>query len=124
MAACHDMVCDVCGTVFCDMPLYCEGSRHKVGCGVFQIYWNARPANARKLHPKETTVVYENPKTGKVVYPGRNDAEMPKRYANRGYVRKELTSLTEVDRFSKSHSVVNERAHYDKGSGRGYDDGK
>lgn len=121
MAACHDMQCDQCGEVFCDMPLYCEGTHHKSNCGVFQIYWNARPANARSLQPKETTVVYEHPVTGKVVYPGRNDQRMPERYKRQGYERKELTSLHQVDKFSKAQNVVNEAAHFNR-SGRGYDE--
>lgn len=33
---------------------------------------------------------------------------MPSRYQQQGYVKRELTSLAESDRFCKQHGVVNE----------------
>lgn len=117
----HDLECPGCARQFPDMPAFCAGT----GCGhcgaALEIAWQARPRNARPLAAAETTVVYQHPESGHVVYPGRNDQPMPARYARRGYERKELTSLSAVDRFSKEHRLVNERAHYDRGSGRGYD---
>jgi hypothetical protein len=67
-------------------------------------------------------VVWENPNTGEVKYPGRNDIQIPDRYSKQGFVRRELTSLREVERFEKDHNVRSEIAWFDKGSGRGFDD--
>lgn len=116
----HDMQCGSCGSLFYGVPVSSDSPC--VCGGRLDIFWNARPRNARPLGPEETTMVWEHPATGQVVYPGRNDAVMPERYRVAGYRRRELTSLREVDRFSDAHRVVNERAHYDSGSGRGFDD--
>jgi len=121
MAACHDMLCPDCQRLFADMPAYSEGTKCGKCGGTLEIYWNHAPRNARALDPKETTVVYEHPESGKIVYPGRNDTEMPERYKRRGFERRELTSLDQVDKFSKAHNVLNERAHFDRGSGRGHE---
>lgn len=48
---------------------------------------------------------------------------MPERYRKAGYVRKELPSLREIEKFESDHGVRSEIAHYDRGSGRGFDDG-
>jgi|SRR5579872_4353640 len=72
-------------------------------------------------HPSETSVVYEHPQTGDVKYPGRMDVPMPERYANAGYVRKEIRTDREMQRFESSHGVRNERAWFDKGSGKSFD---
>lgn len=122
MSTRHDLQCDRCDKIYEDMPVSCDGTHCHCG-GKLEIAWHAcHSQNARALDPKETTVVYEHPETGKIIYPGKNDVVMPLRYRTLGYQRKELTSLSEVDKFSKAHGVVNERAHYDRGSGRGYDD--
>jgi len=117
----HDMICDFCNEIYEDMPLYVEGTQCPCG-GYFEIYWHARPRDAAAFGRDETTVVYEHPATGKVVYPGRNDQPMPARYEQAGYVRRELKSLHEVDTFSKEHGVVNEKANYN--SGNSINDGK
>lgn len=67
-------------------------------------YWTSSAA----VHTSERSVVFEHPGTGDVKYPGRNDAPMPQRYRDAGYVKRELTSLAESDRFCKQHDVVNE----------------
>lgn len=69
----------------------------------------------------ETTVVWRNPQTGEVAYPGQNNIAMPDRYARRGFERTELRSLRQVEQFEKAHGVRNERAWFDKGSGRSFD---
>lgn len=74
------------------------------------------------MHERERVVVWEHPLTGEVRYPGRNDAPMPARYVTAGFQRKELSSLRQVEQFSKVHKVHSEIAHYDRGSGRGFDD--
>lgn len=63
--------------------------------------------------------MFENPQTGKVSYPGRNDIPLPSRLAKEGFVRKEMRSLRQVENFEKSHGVRHEASHYDAGSGRG-----
>lgn len=63
--------------------------------------------------------MFENPKTGKVSYPGRNDVPLPKRLADAGFERKEMRSLRQVENFEKEHKVLNQAMHYDSGSGRG-----
>ena len=60
----------------------------------------------------------------KIIYPGRNDAEMPERYRVQGYERIELKSLSEVDRFSKKHGLVNEAAHYNRGNSYDHERGR
>lgn len=122
----HDLECNGCHKLFCDMPASTDQTRCGHCGGTLEIAWqhSGPPENARALSPSETTVVYRHPRTGKVIYPGRNDRPMPSRYQKAGYERLELASLQAVDRFSKAHHVVNERAHYDRGSGRGYDDRK
>jgi len=66
--------------------------------------------------------VWENPSTGEVRYPGRNDQPIPDRYAREGFTRRELTSLRDIQRFEKEHNVKSEVAWFDRGSGRGFDD--
>lgn len=68
----------------------------------------------------ETTVVWMNAK-GEVNYPGRNDVPVPDRLRQQGFERVELRSLREVEQFESKHGVRNERAWFDKGSGRSFD---
>lgn len=84
--------------------------------------WGRSARNAAALGIDEMTVVYENAATGEVNYPGRNDTPMPARLSARGFVRREMRSLREVEQFSQKHGLINERAHYDTGSGRNYED--
>jgi len=114
----HDMICDRCGEIVYDLPLSKEGAKC-VCLGRMEIYWHQRPRNAVAFSAEETTVVYEHPVTGEVRYPARNDQPMPERYRQQGFEQRELRSLREVDRFSKEHGMINERAHYN--SGNGYD---
>lgn len=93
--------------------LLCGSCRRPAGRGVVL---QARPAS---VHEKERTVVFEHPLTGEVRYPGRNDRPMPALYAQQGFERREFTSLRELDSFSKRKGMINEAAHFDRGSGRG-----
>lgn len=70
------------------------------------------------IDPSQRAVVWENPATGEVNYPGRNDEPIPKRLRDRGFERKELSSLREIQKFEKRHNVINYEANYDKGKGR------
>jgi hypothetical protein len=105
------------------MTTYCKHCGHYIEFGQFpfcphgDIHGNLSPLG---MHKSEVTVVYENPATGKVCYPGRADVPMPERYARQGFEKRELRTLREVDRFSKFHGVTNERAHFDR-NGKGLD---
>ncbi len=71
------------------------------------------------VHEKERAVVWQHPATGEVRYPGRNDVPMPALYQKQGFERREFTSIQQLDSFSKQRGLVNEAAHFDRGSGRG-----
>lgn len=83
------------------------------------------PANHKNTalpwHPSETSVVFEHPVTGDVKYPGKSDIPMPERYAKYGYVRKEIRTDRDMQKFEVAHGVRNERAWFDKGSGKSFD---
>ena len=122
MPVIHDLICSACDYVMLDASSEHIGAQCICG-GVYEIYYaNWYKRNAVPLHPKDSVTVYQHPRTGKVLYPGRNDVPMPERYRAQGYERLHLRSLHEIDHFSRQHGVVNEAAHYDPGSGRAYDD--
>lgn len=119
MAVFHDYECNRCGAVVEDVPLR-DSPRKCASCkkGILEIVFRSLQArNAAAFDTHDMTVVYEHPKTGKVMYPPRNDQPMPARYQQAGFVRKELRSLREVDRFSSEHGLINEHAHYNQGNG-------
>lgn len=115
----HDLVCDKCGSIRLDFSSTSFDSlTHELCGGTFEILWTASHPRDAVASATERTVVWENPLTGEVRYPGRNDAPIPARYRDQGYVRRELSSLREVEKFEKSHGVRNQAAWYDRGSGR------
>ena len=65
---------------------------------------------------KSSVLVFENPKTGQVSYPGRNDRPMPEKYADAGFVPKRMKHLHEVDKLQKKTGVVNQAMHFDQNS--------
>lgn len=67
-------------------------------------------------HASERVVVFENPQTGEIRYPGRNDVPVPDRYAKQGFVRKELPTLRAVESFERAHGVRNDLMHYNAGN--------
>ncbi len=69
-----------------------------------------------QVHPNERVVVFENPATGEIRYPGRNDVPVPERYAKQGFVRKELPTLRAVEQFEREHGVRNDKMHYNEGN--------
>lgn len=79
--------------------------------GFAQIH--GRPA---AVHVKERAVVYENPLTGQVRYPGRADVPMPARYAEQGYVRREFETAHALGRFEKAKGVANEALNCNSGN--------
>lgn len=121
MPVIKDLICsrDECDHVVADQ-LSTEVGKKCPRCkrGTLVTYFGTRTSrNATPINSKDRVVVWQDPKTGKVSYPGRNDVPMPERYRQRGYVRVEMGSLKEIDRFSKQQGVVNERAHYNSGNG-------
>jgi hypothetical protein len=74
------------------------------------------------VHERERSVVYFNPKTGKAVYPPRNDQPIQDRYKKEGFERREFESLRALETFEKEAGVRSEAAWYDRGTGRGFDD--
>ena len=120
----HDLRCLTCGGVEEVVLAHCElSSLPACSCGgKREIKFSATPFSGAWCDA-DAVVVYENPKTGKISYPGRNDVPMPSRLAEQGYERKEMRSLRQVEAFEKEHKVINEAMHYDRGSGRGAEDG-
>ena len=78
-------------------------------------------AVALPAHPGERAVVWKHPQTGEVRYPPVNDAVIPKRYRDQGFERHELPNLRDLHRHERDHNVLSEAAHFDHGSGRGFD---
>lgn len=126
MSVIHDLICNECGAIVLDIPSTLIGGKcAECFRGVMEIYYgNWGKRHATPLSPKDATVVYKHPRTGKVIYPGRNDQPMPERYRTQGFERVEMRSLRQIDHFSEEHGVVNEAANYDRGSGRSYDEGR
>lgn len=92
-------------------------------CGVCRNAVGAVPVHGgtpASFGASEHAVVWENPATGEVRYPGRNDAPIPALYAGQGFQRKEFTSLRELQSFENRKGVRNESIWFDKGSGRGF----
>ena len=125
MPAVHDLVCDDCEMHFPN-HLFARISdvahpRIHIPCGgnLSITYPSGIRSIPSQWHPKDAVVVFEDPKTGEVVYPGRNDVPMPERYASRGFERKEMRNLRDVEKFERKHKVVNAAMHFD--SDRGLD---
>lgn len=116
----YDYVCD-CGKVFesWNTVANCDTSTCECGAAA-KIAWLPRHQFRTAFDASETTVVYMNAQ-GEVNYPGRNDVPVPDRLRKQGFERVELRSLREVERFESKHGVRNERAWFDKGSGRSFD---
>ncbi len=63
---------------------------------------------------KSSVLVFENPKTGQVSYPGRNDRPMPKKYEQAGFRPKRMKHLHEVDALTRKTGTVNQAMHFDE----------
>lgn len=90
-------------TIICECGAECEimaGTRRRSG------QWS----------DKDAVVVFRDPSTGKIRYPGQNTVPTPA-----GYERVVMKSLREVEKFERDHNVRNEAMWYDR-NGRGFDD--
>jgi hypothetical protein len=73
----------------------------------------ARTASKSKralLSTKDRPVVFENPQTGEVRYPARQDSPMMPGYKERGFERKEFTSYVEHQKWCREKNVINHAA--------------
>ena len=115
----HDFFCPTCGNI--EYDVICDGQfRKNCTCGsMMEIHYSPKRTVA-SVHPKERSVIWYNPETGKHATPGRNDVPMPERYRRAGYVRREFESLRSLDSYCKHEGLVNEKANYN--SGNAYDD--
>ena len=86
-----------------------------------EVFWSYNHTHRASVDLKERAVVWENPQTGEVRYPPKNDVPIPERYSKVGFQRRELNSLKEIQRFEKEKGVKSEIAWYDKGTGRSFD---
>jgi predicted lipase len=71
---------------------------------VFQMRIYRFQKNAKISHA-ERAVIYTNPLTGERIVPPRADTPMPQTYVDRGFVRKEITSMSQ---FEKETGLVHE----------------
>lgn len=115
----HDLSCEWCDREEVDAVVDPQRLPACSGCGgPMEIRYDLtrRGVNFAAVHPSERAVVWRDPKTGHVAYPGRNDAPMPERYRQRGFERVEMSTLKQLDRFSKEQGVVNEKANFNNGN--------
>lgn len=118
MPRCLDLACSTCDFEILDFFVMRvpEHVIHFPCGGEMTEVW--RPRNRRaQWSERDGVVVFRDPATGAIRYPGRNDTPTPA-----GYERVEMRSLREVERFEREHNVRSEVAWFDKGSGRGNDD--
>jgi hypothetical protein len=110
-----DVQCQLCSAIECDLLFQSwESPVENCGCGGSRIKIHTfRYKRTSAVHSSERIVVFRNPQTGEVKYPGRNDQPMPDRYRHQGYERVELSTLHDATRFEKQHGVFNEVLHYD-----------
>jgi hypothetical protein len=118
--AIHNYQCPVCESI-----RYGVTVADHVSClecpAEMEILWSFSGPRVTSVNPTERIVVYENPATGEVKYPPRNDQPIPAQYAKQGFQKRELSTLAEVHKFEKEKGVRSERAWFDKGSGRDFD---
>lgn len=122
----HDLQCSnpACALVEWDV-FYSPWPDFAIRCStcynLMEILWSRSSADIpHACHPSESVVVWEHPVTGQVRYPGRNDTPIPERYQREGFVRKEIRTLRDIHKFESDHKVLNERAWFDRGSGRDF----
>jgi hypothetical protein len=112
-----DLQCDRCGQFFVDQWSDRVGETHEDCGGHLERIWTFTKGPDPGTHSSEKVVVFESPQEGgKIQFPGRNDAPVPERLRQRGYVRREL-NVKDLAAFEKRHNVLNERRHFNKGNG-------
>lgn len=119
MPVIHDLACPKCGQevrnhVFptiasLDLPVAC------FSCGAvleirFNSSYNRTFGGQLNCLNSQKIVVYEHP-DGRIEYPGRADAPMPKRYRDQGFQRREILP-SEVTAFEKKNHVTCESLHW------------
>jgi hypothetical protein len=113
-----DFQCPVCDAVRFDVEFHGEPHVSCIDCPAeMEVLWSSPSSRRASVHPSERAVVYENPTTGEVRYPPRNDQKAPE-----GFIRREMCNLSEIHQFEKEKGVRSEIAWFDRGSGRGFDD--
>lgn len=124
MPALHDMICSSCHFEFRDIPVDKAGTRSMCNCvgGRLEILWRTSHQRDAAVHSKERTALYYSAKEGKWQYPGSNDQPVPDRLKRRGYERVEFNSLRDIERHEKQAGVRSEKAWFDAGTGRGFDE--
>jgi hypothetical protein len=93
----------------CDVPVPCEKCGAPLDISYNSSYGHTFAGSFNGL-ATEKIVVWEGP-GGKISYPGRNDSKMPQRYADQGFVRRELMPW-EVSGFEKQNHVACEALHW------------
>jgi hypothetical protein len=112
-----DFECPICTVRRFDVEFHGEPHVSCSDCQTeMEVLWSSPSSRRASVHPSERAVVFENPQTGEVKYPPRNDMAPPS-----GFVRRELSSLQEGRQFAKEHNVKWEISEFDRGSGRGFD---
>ncbi len=117
--AIHDVQCSKCDKIIKNVNLKANFSPSHEGCGgTLEILWTPSQ-RVTQVHPKERAIVWYDPRTREVRYPGRNDVQMPERYRSAGFEKREFPHLHDLQRFEKEQNVISEVVHYDRGSGNG-----
>lgn len=113
----HNLQCPKCGEIVYEYfaspwiePMHDCGGR-------FEILWTPTVRHDASVYTTERSVVYEDPKTGEIVYPARADVPMAERYRKRGFQRIEFEHGRDLEKFEKSHNVANEGYWYNSGNG-------
>lgn len=116
----HNVECSKCGKVIYDYTLspWPEHPVHGEDGGELIILWqDASSPRSAAAHPRDRTVVWQDPITGEVKYPPTNDMAMPSRYKKRGFQRVEFESARDVEKFEKQNNVRCEKLWYNSGNG-------
>jgi hypothetical protein len=117
----HDVQCSKCGTIienYYASPWPTSISHDEDG-GELLILWRSDSSHCAAVHPQDRTVVYRNPKTGQIAYPGKNDGSMNERYRKQGFERVEFEHAHDLERFEKETGTLNEGLWYNNGNGQG-----
>jgi hypothetical protein len=123
MSVLVDARCHTCATTKYDVDRLLLHTPHK-GCGGrWERVWAVTRSRDAAVHSSERAVVYYSPKEDRYQYTGRNNEAIPRRLAKRGYERREMSSLKDLDRHHKQTGKLSHVAHYDPGSGNSLDGG-